>query len=68
MTPDRDDSPDREKRLNQAIAEYLQAAESGRAPDRRRWLARHPQFAQELAEFFALQDELGPLRPPANTW
>ena len=49
------------------LVAYLEAAEAGRAPDRQEWLARHPEFASELAEFFAGREQLdrlaAPLRP-----
>ncbi|MHB1560148.1 MAG: serine/threonine-protein kinase, partial [Isosphaeraceae bacterium] len=41
----------REHRLEEAMAEYLLAAEFGRAPDRGVFLARHPDLAGELASF-----------------
>ncbi len=43
--------PDRERRLEEAIAEYLVAAEAGRAPDRGQFLTRYPDLADDLAEF-----------------
>ncbi len=48
--------PDRERRLDEAIAEYLLAAEAGRAPDRREFLARYPDLAGDLASFFDDED------------
>lgn len=42
---------DRERRLNEALAAYLEAAESGRPPDRQAFLAEHPDLADELDEF-----------------
>jgi tetratricopeptide (TPR) repeat protein len=46
-------SLDRERRLDEVIAAYLDALESGTAPDRDEVLARHPDLADELAAFFA---------------
>jgi eukaryotic-like serine/threonine-protein kinase len=48
----------RERRLNAAIAEYLQAAEAGRAPDRREFLDRHWYLADGLMAFFRDEDQL----------
>src|SRR5437868_13205147 len=49
--------PDREDRLNDVIASCLEAAERGRL-DRAEVLARHPEFAAELADFFGGRDLL----------
>ena len=38
----------RERRLNAVIAEYLQAVEAGRAPDRREFLERHRDLTDGL--------------------
>jgi hypothetical protein len=75
--------PDRQERLERAIADYLEAVDAGRAPDPGRWLARHADLQPELAEFLVDQARLdrlvGPLRwrpggqgdasppPPAET-
>src|SRR5262249_1134526 len=48
--------PERERRLDEAIAEYLAAAGTGRPPDRGLFLARYPDLADELAEFFDDED------------
>jgi eukaryotic-like serine/threonine-protein kinase len=47
--PDPDSA--REDRVDSAIAEYLQAAEAGRTPDREAFLRSHPDLAEELTEF-----------------
>jgi serine/threonine-protein kinase len=44
--------------LNAVIAEYLQAAEAGRAPDRREFLERHWDLTDGLLSFFANEDSL----------
>jgi WD40 repeat protein/tRNA A-37 threonylcarbamoyl transferase component Bud32 len=59
--------------LREVLVAYVEAAERGEAPDRQELLARHPEFAAELAEFCADRDRIehlaGPLRalapPPA---
>jgi WD40 repeat protein len=59
--------------LEDIILAYLSAVDAGQAPDRREFLNRHPQFASELAAFFADQDQtasdIAPLRNagPAGT-
>jgi len=61
---------DPDRRLDELLAAYLEEAEAGRSPDRRAWLARHPEWADELASFFANLDHVGrlaaPLRPPLD--
>jgi hypothetical protein len=69
-------SSSREERVNQAIAAYLEAADAGRPPDRREFLARHADIAPELEAFFADRDRFqrlaaplppaAPARPGAN--
>jgi WD40 repeat protein len=49
---------DREQRLNQVLAAYLEAIEGGEVPDRQALLAREPDLAGDLAVFFANQDRL----------
>jgi eukaryotic-like serine/threonine-protein kinase len=51
-------------RLDDVLAAYLEEAEAGRSPDRRRWLASHPEWADELTSFFANLDHLGRLTAP----
>ena len=52
-------NPDsRETRLQSLIAEYLQAIEAGKVPDRKSLLARHPDLADSLAAFFLDHDRM----------
>ena len=43
-------------KLDQIIADYIQAVEAGRVPDRSQLLANHPDLAVELRTFFEDQD------------
>src|SRR5690348_207869 len=58
-------SAERQARLNDVLAEYLQEVEAGREPDRAGLAARHPDLADELREFFANHDQLASLAGPA---
>ncbi len=63
---------DREQMLDEIVTAYLKAVEAGQNPDPAEWLARHPDLADELNDFFAAQRSIdraaAPLRelaPPA---
>jgi tetratricopeptide (TPR) repeat protein len=64
------DVSDLDQRLDDVIVAYLEEVEAGAAPDRREWLARHPELADGLAAFFADQDKtrhwIEPLREAAR--
>ncbi len=64
------EAKERQQRLESILADFLQAAEAGRAPDQRELLARHPELADELASFFANRAEFvklaGPVAPLAE--
>ena len=49
---------EREQRLELAIAEYLEAVRTGRAPDRALFLAHHVDLETDLMSFFAGEDRL----------
>ncbi len=53
MTNEPIHQPDREERLDQILAEYYQETEAGQTPEKQEFLARHPDLATELEEFFA---------------
>jgi predicted Ser/Thr protein kinase len=67
MTANTGDLSAREQRVNVVIASYLQAADTGQAPDRAEFLARHADIAAELDAFFADRDRFRRVaRPLAN--
>jgi WD40 repeat protein/predicted Ser/Thr protein kinase len=59
----------RDERVNEIIAEYMEAVEKGHPPNRDEFLTRHAEFAGELSAFFANQDQFahaaGQLAPAA---
>src|SRR5262245_11270686 len=69
MSEDPETQTEREQRLNDVMAAYVQATDAGHAPDRAEILARHPDLADDLEAFFADHDRLnrpaGPLRAVA---
>jgi WD40 repeat protein/predicted Ser/Thr protein kinase len=60
----RDSPAGRERRLDEILAAYFQAKAAGQAPDRDRLIAQHPDFAADLAEFFADQNRFQALANP----
>src|SRR5262249_18450106 len=71
MSAPHPDPAHRERRLDEAIASFLEAADAGRAPDREDLLRAHPDLADDLAAYFARHDRLErvikPLRPSDPT-
>src|SRR5687768_3046784 len=61
-----DSTGDREARLESVLAEYLQAADAGAAPDQQSFIQRHPEFADDLAEFFVDRAEFERLAAAAR--
>src|SRR5262245_13249782 len=61
------DDPAQESRLGEVLAAYFAGVEAGQSPMPQELIARHPEFARELAAFFADQERFGrfvaPLRP-----
>jgi tetratricopeptide (TPR) repeat protein/tRNA A-37 threonylcarbamoyl transferase component Bud32 len=55
---------EREGRLGDILAALIEAAESGQALDRVECVARYPEFATELGEFFESEDRLHSLAAP----
>src|SRR5262245_43716091 len=60
MTP-RTSTASQEERLHEALLGFFEAVERGERPDREEFLARHPEFAVALPEFFAGQDRVDSL-------
>jgi serine/threonine-protein kinase len=60
MTHAPDDSG-KDQELEAILHTYLQAVDAGQPPDRDALLHKHPQFASELAAFFASQEEVAEL-------
>src|SRR5437660_11483929 len=60
-----DEAPDeREQRLNEVIAAYLEFADAGCAPDRGELLAHYPDLEPELREFLDAQDRVSAIASP----
>src|SRR5215471_12887236 len=57
---------DREARLNAVLLECLEVIQEDRSADRRQLLARHPEFAEELREFFSLREQIDRLAAPVR--
>jgi len=61
MSSERSTSLEREMRLQEILVACVEASERGEALDRQAILARHPEFAEELAGIFADRERLAKL-------
>jgi serine/threonine protein kinase len=52
------DLEDRDERLDEIVASYIEQVESGKSRGWREWLVRYPEFYDELSDFFADRDEM----------
>ena len=66
MTDAPSNPSDREQRLQDVLAGFMQAVEAGQTPDRQKLLAEHPDLADELASFFANREEFARLAVPVR--
>lgn len=64
MAHDPQESADRDQRINQIIAAFLDAERSGQAPNREALLQQHPDLAKELQSFFADKDHFEKMAEP----
>jgi WD40 repeat protein len=55
---------ERDERLQSVLVAYIEAADAERAPSRDELLARHPEFADELAEFLDGREQIQRVAPP----
>jgi formylglycine-generating enzyme required for sulfatase activity len=53
-----------EERLDDVVVAYLEALEAGQAPDPLEWIARFPELAAPLAQFFTDQARVRPWTQP----
>ena len=54
----------REGRLDEVVAALVKEFDSGVAPDRRAWLVRHPEFYDELSDFFEDREQIESIAAP----
>jgi serine/threonine protein kinase len=58
------ESPQRQERLQEILLSYVEAAESGKVPDQQEFIAAHPEFADEIAEFLASYQQFNRMATP----
>ena len=56
-------SSTRSDRLNAILAEYQESVDAGNSPDTEQFIVQHPEFADELREFFAGKQNLDQIAP-----
>ena len=64
MSAETHDSPSRNQRVDEVIAAYLEAVDSGSTPDPNEIIAEHPDIGDELASYFADCDQFEGLVEP----
>ena len=64
MTTSNPSHTHRDERLHAVLADYLESVEAGRAADRDRLFAEHPDLAADLKAYFAEQDGMAELAAP----
>ena len=64
MSDETNESSVRERRVNEAIAAYLEAVDAGEAPDPKKFIAAHSDVATELESFFANRNEFERMAEP----
>jgi WD40 repeat protein len=67
MTLEATTTLDHEAQLDEVVTAYLKEARAGRTPDPQAWLARYPELAADLAEFFADRAALERLAVPLRS-
>ena len=60
-------SYDREQLLDEVVTAYLKEVQAGHTPEPQAWLARYPELAADLAEFFADRGALERLAVPLRS-
>jgi serine/threonine protein kinase len=61
------DPAEPERELDEVLATYLQAVDSGHAPERHELLTRYPNLALQLSAFFVAQDSVSRLTDPLRS-
>lgn len=60
-----DETSQDDPRLNEILVQYFQATEGGESPDEEMLLERHPEFADQLREFFADKRQIDNIAKPS---